>query len=69
MKEKIIQIDKENNGIRLPDDFLRHLELIAGAEVELVLDKKKNWIVLRPLHGDEFGEFFEHYKESMESMA
>ncbi len=66
MKAKIVRIEKGAEGVALPDDYLRHLELIPGAEVELLLDKKKKWIVLRPLHGD---EFMEHFKESMENMA
>lgn len=66
MKEKILQIDKGKTGVILPDEFLRHLELIPGAEVELMLDKKKKWIVLRPLHGE---DFLLHFKDSMESMA
>ena len=69
MKEKILQIDKGSIGIVLPDEYLRHLELIPGAEVELMLDKEKKWIVLRPLHGEDFDEFFRHFKDSMESMA
>ncbi len=66
MKEKIIQIDKGKTGVALPEEYLRHLELIPGAEVEIMIDRKKKWIVLRPLHGE---DFFEHFKESMESMA
>jgi bifunctional DNA-binding transcriptional regulator/antitoxin component of YhaV-PrlF toxin-antitoxin module len=69
VKEKILQIDKGSTGIVLPDEYLRHLELIPGAEVELMLDKEKKWIVLRPLHGEDFDEFFRHFKDSMESMA
>jgi bifunctional DNA-binding transcriptional regulator/antitoxin component of YhaV-PrlF toxin-antitoxin module len=66
MKEKIVKIDKGKIGVALPKEYLRHLELIPGAEVEIRIDKEKNWIVLRPLHGE---DFFEHFKESMESMA
>ena len=66
MKEKIIQIEKGKTGVPLPKEFLRHLELIPGAEVEIRMDKEKRWIILRPLHGE---DFFEHFKESMESMA
>ncbi len=66
MKAKIVRIEKGAEGVALPGDYLRHLELIPGAEVELLLDKKKKWIVLRPLHGE---GFLEHFKESMEAMA
>ncbi|MFQ5586921.1 MAG: hypothetical protein ACE5GF_08900 [Thermodesulfobacteriota bacterium] len=66
MKEKIFVIEKGKEGIVLPEDYLRFLELIPGAEVELILDKKKKWIVIRPLHGE---DFVEHFKNSMDSMA
>ena len=66
MKTKIIKIEKGKEGIELPEDFLRELELIPGAEVELRLDRKKKWIIIRPLHGE---DFLEHFKETMETMA
>lgn len=66
MKAKIVRIEQGAEGVALPEDYLRHLELIPGAEVELLLDKKKKWIILRPLHGD---DFLEHFKESMGTMA
>ncbi len=66
MKEKIVVIEKGKEGVALPDEYLRYLELIPGAEVEIKLDKKRKWIILKPLHGE---DFFEHFKESMESMA
>ncbi len=66
MKEKIIRIDKGKEGVVLPGEFLRFLELIPGAEVEVRLDKDKKWVVIRPMHGE---DFIEHFKESMESMA
>ena len=66
MKEKIVKMEQGKEGVSLPGDFLRHLELIPGAEVELTLDKKKKWIIIRPLHGE---DFVEHFKDSMESMA
>ena len=66
MKEKIIRIDKGKEGIVLPEQYLRFLELIPGAEVEVRLDKDKKWVVIRPMHGE---DFIEHFKESMESMA
>ena len=66
MKEKIIRIDKGKEGIVLPEEYLRFLELIPGAEVEVKLDKDKKWVVIRPMHGE---DFIEHFKESMESMA
>ncbi|MEE9613576.1 MAG: hypothetical protein V3W31_01310 [Thermodesulfobacteriota bacterium] len=66
MKDRIIKIDKGKEGVALPGEYLRQLELIPGAEVELVLDKKRKWIVIRPLHGE---DFVEHFRDSMESMA
>ena len=66
MKQKIIKIAKGKEGVVLPEDYLRDLELIPGAEVELALDKKKKWIVIRPLHGE---DFMEHFKDTMETMA
>ncbi|MBI5560115.1 MAG: hypothetical protein HY883_02435 [Deltaproteobacteria bacterium] len=66
MREKIVQVEKGKEGIALPTEFLRYLELIPGAEVEIRLDKKRKWIILRPLHGE---DFFEHFRDSMESMA
>lgn len=66
MKVKIIKIEKGKEGVALPEEFLRHLELIPGSEVEIRLDKKKKWIILRPLHGE---DFMEHFKDSMKSMA
>jgi len=66
MKEKIVRIEKGKEGIVLPEEYLRFLELIPGAEVEVRLDKTKRWIVIRPMHGE---DFMEHFKDSMESMA
>jgi len=66
MKEKIVRIDKGKEGVALPEEYLRFLELIPGAEVEIRLDKDKKWLVIRPMHGE---DFVEHFKESMESMA
>lgn len=66
MKEKIVRIDKGREGVALPEDFLRFLELIPGAEVEVQLDKKNKWLVIRPAHGEDFTE---HFKDSMDSMA
>ncbi|MBI1912561.1 MAG: hypothetical protein HYS21_11245 [Deltaproteobacteria bacterium] len=66
MKEKIIRIEKGKEGIIIPEEFLRFLELIPGAEVELVLDKKNKWLILRPMHGE---DFLEHFRSTMESMA
>jgi bifunctional DNA-binding transcriptional regulator/antitoxin component of YhaV-PrlF toxin-antitoxin module len=66
MKEKIIKIDKHKEGIALPEEYLRRLELIPGSEVEVCLDKKRKWIILRPLDSD---DFIEHFRDSMESMA
>lgn len=66
MKEKIVKIEKGKEGVALPDEYLRFLELIPGAEVEVRLDRKRRWIVIRPLHGE---DFLEHFKDTMESMA
>lgn len=66
MKEKIVRIEKGKEGIALPEDYLRYLELIPGAEVEISLDKKNKWIMIRPLHGE---DFLQHFKDTMESMA
>lgn len=66
MKEKIIRIDKGKEGVMLPGEYLRFLELIPGAEVEVRLDKKNRWLIIRPMHGE---DFIEHFKDTMESMA
>lgn len=66
MKTKIIRIDKNAEGVAIPAEMLRQLELIPGAEVEVKLDKKRKWIILRPMHGE---DFIEHFRETMESMA
>ncbi len=66
MKEKIIRISKGKEGVVLPEEYLRFLELIPGFDVEVVLDKKKKWIIIRPMHGE---DFIEHFRESMDSMA
>lgn len=66
MKTKIIRINKDAEGVAIPAELLRQLELIPGAEVEVRLDKKRKWIILRPMHGE---DFIEHFRETMESMA
>ncbi len=66
MKEKIVQIEKGKEGIALPADFLRYLELIPGAEVEVKLDKDKKWILVRPLHAE---DFLDHFKDAIDSMS
>lgn len=66
MKTKIVRIEKGAEGVVLPQDYLRYLELIPGAEVELALDKKRKWIIIRPVHGE---DFVEHFKETMDMMA
>lgn len=66
MKEKIVRIDKGREGVALPEDYLRFLELIPGAEVEVMLDRKNKWLVIRPLHGEDFTE---HFKNTMDTMA
>ncbi|MBI5598926.1 MAG: hypothetical protein HY890_04225 [Deltaproteobacteria bacterium] len=66
MREKIVAIKKGKEGVALPGEYLRFLELIPGAEVEIHLDKKRKWIIVRPLHAE---DFVEHFRDSMESMA
>lgn len=66
MKVKIVRIKKGVEAVPVPEDLLRRLGLAPGNEVEIVLDRKKNWLVIRPMHGD---EFLEHFKDSMETMA
>lgn len=66
MKEKIIRVGKGKEGVVLPEEYLRFLDLIPGFDVEVVLDKKKKWIIIRPMHGE---DFIEHFRESMDSMA
>lgn len=66
MKEKIVRVAEGKEGVALPEEYLRYLELIPGAEVEVRLDKKKKWIVIRPMHGE---DFMEHFKDTMDTMA
>jgi len=66
VKRKIISIGKGAEGVSLPEEFLIELELIPGSEVEICIDKKKKWIILRPLHGE---DFLEHFKDTMDHMA
>lgn len=66
MKTKIVRVGKDAEGVAIPNEMLRALELIPGAEVEVILDKKRKWIVLRPMHGE---DFIEHFRETMETMA
>ena len=66
MKTKIIKIGQTQEGLALPEEFLRALEITPGAEVELRLDLKKRWIIIKATHG---ADFTEHFKESMETMA
>ncbi|MFQ5479648.1 MAG: hypothetical protein ACE5DW_00030 [Thermodesulfobacteriota bacterium] len=66
MKTKIVKIDKGTEGVALPEEYLIQLELIPGAEVEVKLDKKRKWLIIRPLHGE---DFFEHFKDTMDNMA
>ncbi|MBI5885438.1 MAG: hypothetical protein HZB85_02515 [Deltaproteobacteria bacterium] len=66
MKTKIIRVGKDAEGVAIPGEMLRMLGLIPGAEVEVILDKKRKWIVLRPMHGE---DFIEHFRETMETMA
>lgn len=66
MKEKIIKIEKGKEGLVIPEEHLRALELIPGSEVEVRLDRKRKWIIIRPMHGE---DFLEHFKDTMETMA
>lgn len=66
MRDKIIKIEKGKEGVALPGEYLRFLELIPGAEVEVILDRENKRIIIRPLHGE---DFIEHFKDTMESMA
>ncbi|HBO84222.1 MAG: hypothetical protein A2073_03165 [Deltaproteobacteria bacterium GWC2_42_11] len=66
MKEKIITIQRGKEGVIIPGDYMRYLELIPGSDVEVYLDKKRKWIVIRPMHGE---DFVEHFKSTMDSMA
>jgi len=66
VKTTIVRIEKGAEGVSLPEEFLMELELIPGSEVEIRLDKKKKWIILRPLHGE---DFMEHFKDTMDNMA
>lgn len=66
MKKKILVIEKGKEGVVLPEEYLRALDLIPGSEVEICIDKKKRWIILRPLDSD---DFLEHFRDSMDSMA
>ncbi len=66
MNTKITKVGEHSEGVEIPNDFLRYLELIPGAEVEIKLDKKNNWILIRPLHGE---DFIEHFRDAVESMA
>jgi quercetin dioxygenase-like cupin family protein len=43
MKERIVSTGEGKEGVTLPEDYLRELELIPGAEVEITIDKKKKW--------------------------
>jgi len=66
MKERIIKTGEGKEGVTLPEDYLRFLELIPGAEVEVRLDEKRKWIIIRPLHGE---DFIEHFRDTMDTMA
>lgn len=66
MKEKIVKTGEGKEGVTLPEDYLRFLELIPGAEVEITLDKGRKWIIIRALHGE---DFLDHFRDSMETMA
>jgi len=66
VKTKIVRIEHGKEGVSLPEAYLMELELIPGSEVEIGIDKEKKWIILRPLHGE---DFLEHFKDTMDHMA
>ncbi len=66
VKTKIVRIEKGKEGVALPEEYLMELELIPGAEVEVMLDKKRRWIIMRPLHGE---DFLEHFRDTIDHMA
>jgi len=66
VKTKIMRIEKGSEGVSLPEEYLMALELIPGSEVEIRLDRGKKWIIIRPLHGE---DFLEHFKDTMDHMA
>ena len=66
MKEKIILIEKGKEGVVLPEEYLRSLELIPGAEVEIELDREKRRIIIKPVREE---NFLKHFRDSMETMA
>ncbi len=66
MKKKIVLIEQGTEGVSLPEEYLRFLELIPGAEVEVTLDKANRRMIISPVHGE---DFIERFKETMESMA
>jgi len=65
MKKKVLKIGKDLE-VNLPEDFLLSLDLTPGSTVEASLDEKKGCMILKPVRG---GEFLEHFKDSIESMA
>ena len=66
MKEKILKIEKGTEAVQIPEEFMVELNLTPGSDVEVLIDKKKQWIVIRPLTGDDFRE---HFKDSMDTLA
>ncbi len=66
MKTKIVRIEQGTEGVALPEEYLIELELIPGSEVEIKIDKKRRWMIIRPLHGE---DFFDHFKDTMDNMA
>lgn len=66
MTGKVVQFEKGKEGVELPEEMLRHLELIPGSDVEIRIDKKRKWIIIRPMHGE---DFVEHFRDTMDSMA
>lgn len=66
VKTKIVRIAEGEEGVAIPAEMLMELDLIPGSEVEMTLDRKRRWILIRPLHGE---DFLEHFRDTMDRMA
>lgn len=65
-KTKLIIIEKGKEGFVIPAEFLRKLELIPGSEVLVSVDEEAGTITLKATSD---GDFTEHFKDSVDSMA